>query len=509
MEKHMEDRFEKNISDMEPAAETEQDSDCLMLMEQKENHPAAEVSDEKSDGKPGYEELLKRIHQVKHTSEKTSGSWKQCADEIYHADMPEAADADSGHGTKKGRFGLGFMSGFMSALVCVAVCGIGWMLAENGILQKEKNKEINEGAAVLTSSDTLYRLAEVQELIENYALEDVDSDHLSSYLFKGLAVGMDDPYAGYYTAEELQSLMDSSIGEYHGIGATLSEELVTGEISVIQVYDGSPAEEGGLKQGDVLQYVEDKAVTGMDLTELVTLIKGMEDEFLVGVYRPELDEIIELTLWCGEVELDHVEEKMLEDGIGYIQLLEFSQSAVDQFETALEVLNAQGMEMLIVDLRNNPGGLLTSVCDILGLVQPEGLIVYTEDKNGTREEYSSEKGDRRLDCPVAVLVNEYSASASEIFAGSIQDYELGPVVGTQTYGKGVVQKTYPLKDGGAFKMTVEKYFTAGGQDIDGNGIIPDIVVEETSAEDAADMEQAEDAVLQAAVEALKQQEKSN
>lgn len=430
-----------------------------------------------TDEKLNYEEMLERIQ-----------------------DVQAAAKEDSGK--KKNRFSLGFLSGFMAALVCVALCGIGWMMTENGFLKKEADVKPNEGASVLTSAETLYRLAEVQELIEEYALEDVNSAHLSSYLFKGVAAGMDDPYAGYYTQEELQSLMDSSIGEYHGIGATLSVELATGEISVIQVYDGSPAEAGGLKQGDVLQYVEDRAVTGMDLTELVTLIKGMEDEFLVGVYRPEVDEIVELTLWCGEVELDHVEEKMLDNSIGYIQILEFSQSAVEQFETAIQNLKDEGMEKLVVDLRNNPGGLLTAVCDILEMVQPEGLIVYTEDRNGKREEYSSKKGDRRLNCPIAVLVNEYSASASEIFAGSIQDYELGPVVGAQTYGKGVVQMTYPLKDGGAFKLTVEKYFTAGGQDIDGNGITPDIVVEETSADEESDGSQTEDAVLQAAVDAL-------
>lgn len=453
----------------------------------------------------GVEELYGKEFVMEHLSgeeEKERLEEYKMAEQQIEDIETEGTEQQVSDRKRKSRFGFGFMSGFMAALFCVALCGIGWMIAEKGILKKEENGIPNEGASVLTSTETLYRLAEVQKLIEDYALEEVNSEHLSSYLFKGVAVGMDDPYSGYYTQEELQSLMDSSIGEYHGIGATLSVELATGEISVIQVYDGSPAEAGGLKQGDVLQYVEDSAVTGMDLTELVALIKGMEDKFLVSVYRPELDEMVELTLWCGEVKLDHVEEKMLDDGIGYIQILEFSQSAVEQFETAVQTLKDQGMKKLVVDLRNNPGGLLTAVCDILEMIQPEGLIVYTEDKYGNREEYSSKKGDRRLNCPIAVLVNEYSASASEIFAGSIQDYELGPVVGTQTYGKGVVQMTYPLKDGGAFKLTVEKYFTAGGQDIDGNGITPDIVVEETAADE--DGSQTEDAVLQAAVEALQE-----
>ena len=160
-----------------------------------------------------------------------------------------------------------------------------------------------------------------------------------------------------------------------------------------------------------------------------------------------------------------------------------------------------------MDLRNNPGGLLDSVCDILDLVLPKGLIVYTEDKNEQRQEYESE-GKPIVDCEIAVLVNGYSASASEIFAGAIQDYEMGPVIGTQTYGKGVVQKTYPLSDGSAFKLTVEKYFTPKGQNIDGSGITPDIIVEET--EDTAETEtrqapEEKDLVLERAMEDLRKE----
>jgi carboxyl-terminal processing protease len=168
---------------------------------------------------------------------------------------------------------------------------------------------------------------------------------------------------------------------------------------------------------------------------------------------------------------------MLDNGIGYIQVLEFSQSAVEQFETAIQNLKDAGMEKLVVDLRNNPGGLLTAVCDILEMVQPEGLIVYTEDRNGKREEYSSKKGDRRLNCPIAVLVNEYSASASEIFAGALQDYDKAYIIGTQSFGKGIVQSMMSLKDGSAFKITIEDYYTPNGKNIHGIGITPDEVVE--------------------------------
>ncbi|MCD7817495.1 MAG: S41 family peptidase [Lachnospiraceae bacterium] len=200
----------------------------------------------------------------------------------------------------------------------------------------------------------------------------------------------------------------------------------------------------------------------------------------------------------------YVSYEMLADQIGYLQLTEFTESAVEQFRDAVEDLNGQGMEKLIVDLRDNPGGLLTSVCDILDEILPEGLIVYTEDKNGNREEYMADD-EQSVTCEVAVLVNGSSASASEIFAGAIQDYGLGPIIGTQTYGKGVVQKTYYLSDGSTFKLTVENYYTPNGQEIDGNGITPDIVAEEGDDEENSETDietDADDAVLERALQEL-------
>lgn len=429
--------------------------------------------------------------------------------------MEEAAEKKK----SKGGFGAGFVTGAAAALICVSVFFAGWIMAQRAYFRSEEAETKVSGAEVLTDSDTLYKLNEIQAIIEECYYDEVDGAMLEDYLFKGVAVGLDDPYADYYSVQELQSVMDSTRGEYYGIGATLSENVVTGEIVVMEVYEDSPASQGGLKVGDSVLAVGDQVVPVIDLSDMVTWIKGNEEPFTMRIYREETDEELELTLQCGEIRVTHVQYEMKEDQIGYIRISEFTETAVDQFETALEELNAAGMEKLIVDLRNNPGGLLDSVCDILDLVLPKGLIVYTEDKNGQRQEYESE-GKPIVDCEIAVLVNGYSASASEIFAGAVQDYELGPVIGTQTYGKGVVQKTYPLSDGSAFKLTVEKYFTPKGQDIDGNGITPDIIVEETEdtaetetlpeTEDAAETEnlsEAEDTdlVLERALENLRKE----
>lgn len=389
---------------------------------------------------------------------------------------------------KPAGFGTGFLTGILATLVCAAVFMAGWLIAQNK-LQDHRTKTLQQGAEVLTDYETLTTLDEVQSLIAQNYLNEVDSEMLSAYLFKGIAAGLGDPYANYYSEEELQSVLDSTRGEYYGVGATLTEDINTREIRVLEVYDNSPASESGLQPGDILTALDDTYLAGSGLSEVVALIKSRDGPFVLTIYRPDTEEELKLELECGEVELEYVEAEMKTDEIGYIRISEFTEIAVDQFKSAVPALQEQGMEKLIVDLRSNPGGLLTAVCDILDEILPEGLIVYTEDKDGNREEYRAD-GARMIDCEVAVLVNGDSASASEIFAGAIQDHGLGPVIGTQTYGKGVVQKTFPLSDGSAFKLTVQKYFTPLGQDIDGNGITPDILVEE-SKEDADERTEAD------------------
>ncbi len=392
----------------------------------------------------------------------------------------------------EGKHRKNFWKGYLSGAVTVVVLAVLFLAGvQTGRLlslrrhAKQKETEAGSSARVLTATETLVKLDEIRGLIENHYLGDIDQEELAAYLFKGVAAGLDDLYAAYFTEEELQSLLESSRGSYNGIGAVLRYDKDTQTISVDELYEGYPAWQAGLAVGDILQSVGGEDVVGKSLDETVSLIKRNDETFDMTVYRPDTEEELTFSITCGYVEVTAVTYEMKTDSIGYIRIREFTEKAVPQFIEAAKALKEQGMQKLIVDLRDNPGGLLDSVCGILDEVLPESLMVYTEDRNGERVEYTADR-KRTLDCEIAVLVNGNSASASEIFTGAIQDYGIGPVIGTQTYGKGIVQQTYTLSDGSAFKMTVEKYYTPGGQDIQGNGITPDFIVEEESGDTQAE-----------------------
>ena len=287
----------------------------------------------------------------------------------------------------------------------IVVFQVGWIAARRADLRQGANEtdadgQEDAGAAVLTDQETLYKLGEIQRLIDEHYLNEVESDELSTYLFKGAAAGLDDPYASYYSIDELQSVLDSNRGEYMGIGITLMMERDTGKHVVAEVYEDSPASEAGLQAGDVLVSVDGTALDGMNLDDVVSMLKSKEGAFSVEIYREETGETLETELVCEEIVLQYVESEMLEDGIAYLSLSEFTELSVTQFREAIQTLKEQGMEKLIVDLRGNPGGLLTAVCDILDEILPESLIVYTEDKNGERQEYYTDD-KRTVDCEVA------------------------------------------------------------------------------------------------------------
>lgn len=391
---------------------------------------------------------------------------------------------------KKSRAGFqaGFLTGAFTVLVCTMI-----LAAVSGLFRCQRQGEEQSGAEVLTSQETADKLEEIQKLIQRKALGEIDGQELSDYLFRGVAAGLDDAYAGYYTSDELTSVRESNDGAYYGIGATLSQDVNTGEIRVSTVYEDSPAALAGLQEEDQMLRLEDTSLTGMDLSDVITLIREYEGIFHLTVLRD--DQEAELEMACGQVEKKTVKYEITGDDIGYIRITEFDSVTVVQFQDAVDDLMGQGVQGLIFDLRDNPGGLLTAVCDIVDYLLPEGLIVYTEDRNGVGEEYKSDD-EHYVNCPMAVLVNGNSASGSEIFAGALQDHEAAVIIGTTTYGKGVVQNTYELSDGSALKLTVEKYYTPNGQDIDGNGITPDYVVEEGDSQE-------EDLPLNKALEVLK------
>lgn len=341
----------------------------------------------------------------------------------------------------------------------------------------------------------------LNSLVDRYYIGDVDETDLSEGVYKGYIEGLGDPYSVYYDEEETKQMSESLSGEFGGVGALMSQDRETGVITVLQVYDGSPAQEAGMRDGDTLYKVEGEEVTGEDLSDVVSKVKGEKGtQVTLTVLRADTGDEEELTITRDTIEAQTVSHEMKENNVGYIRITEFDTVTYEQYKEALEDLEDQGMERLIVDLRSNPGGNLDTVCDILDLMLPEGLIVYTEDKNGEREEYTSDE-ENQFDKPLVVMMNGYSASASEIFAGAIQDYGLGQIVGTQSYGKGVVQSVFDLQDGTSVKLTIAEYFTPNGRSIDGEGITPDVEVEYQYDENNPDA----DNQLEKAMEVVAQQ----
>lgn len=394
----------------------------------------------------------------------------------------------------------GIAIGFAAALIVIQAVMFANKILGNGT-GKGKTQGIN-----LTSEEIEGKLTEIETLMNNYYLDELDSEEIATWLYKGAVAGLGDPYAAYYTEEEYQSMLDTTNGSYCGIGVEISQNISTGIVTVARVFEGSPAQKAGLLPGDVLYKVGDMEVTGEDLTMIVSKIKGKEHTTVaVSVAREGEDDYLEFQVERETIEVQTVESEMLEGQIGYISISSFDDVTSDQFIQALDKLEGQGMEGLIVDLRDNGGGLVSCVCKILDRLLPEGLIVYTEDKYGNREEESSD-AEHYFDKPLAVLVNGNSASASEIFAGAIKDYGIGTLVGTKTYGKGIVQKIYPLSDGTAVKLTVSKYYTPKGNNIHGIGIEPDVEIElDEALEKKVVVSKEEDNQLQKARELLMQQ----
>lgn len=345
----------------------------------------------------------------------------------------------------------------------------------------------------------------LEDYIDSFYLENTDSVKFQEGIYKGLISSLNDPYSTYYTAEEYAQLMESTSGEYCGIGAYVNQDQKTGIITIVKPFEEGPAAKAGILPGDVLYTVEGEQVTGEDLTEVVNHMKGEKGTVVhLEILRGDSTEPIAVEVTRDNVEVPTITYKMMEDKIGYIQVTEFDQVTADQFKAALKDLNKQGMKGLVIDLRNNPGGLLNIVVDMLDDMVGQGMLVYTKDKNGKGDEYKATSKDE-FNKPLAVLINGYSASASEVFAGCIQDYGIGSLVGTTSFGKGIVQNIYKLVDGSAIKLTVSKYYTPKGRNIHGTGIEPDVKVElNEDAKEQLSVKDSQDNQLQKAVEVVKE-----
>ena len=365
------------------------------------------------------------------------------------------------------------------------------------------------------------KITTLQQIIDKYYLFDEDTTKVEDWIYKGMMYGLNDPYTTYYTAEEYQKLSEDTEGEYHGIGVMISQNRSTGIITVIKVFKDTPAAEAGMRPGDVLYKVGDMEVTGMDMDILVKdYIKGKDgSEVALTVFRQDEGEYVDLKMERRNVTVQTVEYQMLEDHVGYIAVSQFDVVTADQFKAAVDDLEKQGMKKLLVDLRNNPGGVLDTVVGMLDYILPDDLmiegdkdlvrtnteatlLVYMADKNGKGgQEYASD--GHSLDIPMAVLVNGESASASEVFTGAMKDYGRATVVGTKTFGKGIVQNLIPLDNGTAIKMTTAHYYTPSGFDLHGKGIEPDMEVElKEEFKNQITVDVKEDNQIQAALKAL-------
>lgn len=379
-------------------------------------------------------------------------------------------------------FVTGLISGLIGALLLFSIVGSIYIFVDSNVSKFNQGNQIEtqdkeKNTAKQQYNEIVSKLVFLEKLVDDYYLEKTDDNLFADGIYKGFMSSLKDPYSTYYTKEEYKSLMESSSGVYHGIGATVSQDAKTGIIRIVKPFEKGPAYTAGILPNDIIYKVEDEEVTGLDLSEVVSRMKGLQGTMVkISIMREGEQDPLIFNIVRRKIEVPTIEYKMLEGNIGYIIMTEFDEITVSQFKEAIDNLEKQGMKGLIVDVRNNPGGLLDAVVKILDRLVSKGLIVYTEDKNGKRkEEFAVDKDEFNL--PVSVLINGNSASASEIFAGAIQDYEIGTVVGTTSFGKGIVQKVIPLSDGTAVKLTISKYFTPKGRNIHGTGIVPDVAVE--------------------------------
>jgi carboxyl-terminal processing protease len=394
---------------------------------------------------------------------------------------------------------------FLGGLCCGLIVGLvacGATGAGVYVYCSQQSKNSQKAISEVLDQNTVNKLSEITSYIDMYYMDEYEVSDLQDSLIAGYVDGLGDQYTVYYTPEENTDFQISTTGTYYGIGAGLQQNAETMQVTIIKIYSGTPSEEAGLKEDDIILTVDDIDATSMELSLLVQKIRGEEGTTVhLQVYRPSTMETLDYDVERRNVVLPSVEGEMLSDNIGYIAISEWQDNTAEQFKTIEKDLESQGMQSMIIDVRSNPGGLLSSVVDVLDYILPKGTLVYTEDKYGQRQTYSSDADC--LNLPLAVLVNGNSASASEIFAGAIKDYDYGTLIGTTTFGKGIVQTIFQLTGGDALKVTTAKYFTPNGNYIHGVGIDPDIELEyeySGPADEAYDMQY--DNQLQKAIEVL-------
>ena len=372
---------------------------------------------------------------------------------------------------------IGAVSAFMA--VILLILSVAAVCIAKGYIHIGVNGDVYIQSDAVTDSDGIGsevegKLNAIDSVLESFYFGDVDDETAKDNIYKAYLSSYGDKYTMYYTADEYKALKESTNGKFYGLGG-VCQLSGDGCVLLVVVYDNGAGYQAGLRSGDRVVNVDGRDITDMELSSAVALIKGDKGtsvtlEVIRGTERLTFSAVRDAD------EAKTVSYTHLDNNIGYLSISQFEEVTTKQFKAAVEDLQSQGMKGLVIDIRNNPGGLLDTVVGMLKYMLPDGLIVYTEDKQGNRKEYKGQDNDE-FNLPLAVIVNGNSASASEIFVGAIQDYGKGTIIGTQTYGKGIVQTVKPLTDGSAIKFTIAKYFTPKGQDIHGKGVTPDMVVE--------------------------------
>ena len=406
---------------------------------------------------------------------------------------------------------LGFAIGMGSSLLVFAIC-LNIFFRTHVVIEKDlvNGNQVSESQSPEGQTEEEYynEIVDKVQLLEAYIsrfyLDNMDKEKIKEKIYKGVMESLEDPYSVYYTEEEYKSLMESNQGKYVGIGAYVSQDIQTGIITITKPFENGPAYKAGILPGDIIYKIDGESVEQKEITEVVAEMKGIAGTKVnVEVIREGEIKPLTFTVTRADIEVPTIEYEMLENKVGYIKVTEFDEVTATQFREAVDDLEKKAMTGLVIDLRDNPGGMLTTVVDMLDRVVGKGLLLSTKDKNGEGSEYKATDPDK-LTVPLCVLINKNSASASEVFAGAIQDYKVGTLVGTTSFGKGIVQSIMPLKDGSAIKVTVAHYYTPEGRDIHKVGVTPDVEVE--LDEEAAKMPvipKDKDNQLQKAIESLK------
>ncbi|AEE91792.1 Carboxyl-terminal protease [Tepidanaerobacter acetatoxydans Re1] len=398
---------------------------------------------------------------------------------------------------------------FKVAVLCIAISLLSFFAGAAAVSKPfyaiSKGDDKNAAAVVDGQTDLqhLKPVVDVIKLIEDKYVKDVETEKLIEGAIKGVVESLGDPYSVYMNETEFQDFIASINGSFSGVGMVLSADESTGDIIVVSPIEGTPAQKAGILPKDIIVKVDDIELAGKSLDEAVKLLRGEKGtKVVVYIKRQDNEDLLEFELMRDDIRVTTIKHEIIDDDVGYIKITSFDSQTYDEFKAAVDSLQKQGIKGLILDLRNNPGGSLYESVRIADEILGKGMIVYTEDRNKNKlEEYYSD--NNRISLPLVVLINENSASASEIVAGAIQDHKAGVLVGTKTFGKGSVQEIEPFQDGTGIKLTIARYYLPSGRSIDGIGVEPDIKVELSKDISPFDIPREKDSQLLKALDIVK------